>query len=779
MVKIFVDGVLCDLEAGYMLPKNIFTLDGGAFAKASQQQSGRSVELRLPSTPCNDKIMLHATDPCAGVRFNDNYHEAVVMVDGVELLRGVVTLRAIEGKQRAATYIISVRDGAGDWAESAARTDLKDTTLEYNVTISEELIEKSWSEDVAVRYLPVRHDDYTPAYSSTSLFPPQRVMSVGDYHPFISVDKLLRAIFAAQGYEVVSDFMLGEEWTKLHISGCYAAAGKSLTKLNEAAGFLAGRESEPTATADAAGRVWLTPLVLTSSLGNFVESVEGGTRYNNNDALTINDEGVTYNPPVALTAGFELRLKYKTDYKIASGVGLQGFNALYVDAGCDLKFNLENPFPDRRNAATAGVQYRCVIFDYEEDTIYRLLYTSDEGSGILTVFTVGSTYVTIPEGHTNVRCTLQRKIDNDTFVDMNEGWSLYDGWVEDEGEIEVDVTLRTPPEMITPTTGKSFARMYLHGAAEGQRITLSKECTLRPIFSAAPTIGSALSLADITHHGVSQMEFIEAVQQLFNLRIATDAAARKVYIEPYDGFYNGEIYDWSSRVEMGGVMEAEQMASKLKKRRTLCYRAEADGAVSRYNTQNDTTLGEWTTTTDSYAAVLGRERRANPLFCPTLSAAGIHASAPSALIMQVGDRDSDEVESVTTRIVHYEGLRELPNGEVWSFPSYAQSYPFAAFHAAGEFTLCFEDRDGEQGLHRYYDNEWQAEQTLCTLTLDLHLSPHEVAEIGRYEGAGPNMRSRYRLNLSGQGATYTLAAVESYDTERGVARCRFARMLND
>ena len=56
MVKIFVDGVLCDLEAGYMLPKNIFTLDGGAFAKASQQQSGRSVELRLPSTPCNDKI---------------------------------------------------------------------------------------------------------------------------------------------------------------------------------------------------------------------------------------------------------------------------------------------------------------------------------------------------------------------------------------------------------------------------------------------------------------------------------------------------------------------------------------------------------------------------------------------------------------------------------------------------------------------------------------------------------------------------------------------------
>lgn len=779
MVEILIDGQRCDIEASYTLPKQIFTLDGATFSKPSQQQTGRSVELRLPSTPYNDRIMLHAADPCAGERFNESYHEATVVADGVELLRGVVTLLSIEGVRGSATYIVRVRDGAGDWAESAVRTDLSKTKLEYDVTISKELIEQSWGEDSTVRFLPVRHDDYTPAYDSTSLFPPQRVMSVGDYHPFISVDRLLRAIFAEQGYEVVSEFMQGEEWRKLHMSGCYAAAGRSLSKLNTAMGFLASRESEPTATADSTGRVWLTPLVLTSSLGNFVESAEGGSRYNNNGVLKITNEGITYHPTVAITAGFELRLKYRTDYRITSGAGVQGFSALYVDTGCDLKFNLENPFPDRRNAATAGVQYRCVIFDFEEDTIYRLLYTSDEGNGILSVFTVGSTYVSIPEGHTNVRCTLQRKIDNDTFVDMDEGWSLYDGWVEDEGQIDVDVTLRTPPELITPSAGKSFTRMYLHGAAEGQSITLSKECTLRPIFSATPALGSELAFADITHHGVSQMEFIEAVQQLFNLRIATDAAARKLYIEPFDEFYNGPTYDWSGKAVMGSVIEAEEMATTVKKHRTLCYRAETDGAVARFNMQNDTTLGEWSMTTDSYAAVLGRERRANPMFCPTLSSAAIHASAPSALVMQVGDRDADEMESVSTRIVRYEGLRELPEGEVWNFPSYAQSYPFAAFHAAGEFTLCFEDRDGVQGLHRYYDNEWQAQQLRRSLTLELRLAPYEVAGLGSYEGAGPNMRSRYYLNLSGQGATYTLAKVESYDAERGVARCRFERMLND
>ena len=145
--------------------------------------------------------------------------------------------------------------------------------------------------------------------------------------------------------------------------------------------------------------------------------------------------------------------------------------------------------------------------------------------------------------------------------------------------------------------------------------------------------------------------------------------------------------------------------------------------------------------------------------------------------MQVGDRDSDELESVTTRIVRYEGLRELPAGEVWSFPSYAQRYPFAAFHSPREFTLCFEDRDGKKGLHRFYDDEWQAQGQRRALSVDVRLAPHEVA--GLVGEGEPNIRSRYALNIGGQVAIYNLMQVESYDAERGVARCRFVRRNED
>ncbi len=775
MVEIFVDGQRADLVEGYALPKSIFTFDAEALRRPSKQ-SGRSVEMRIPSTPRNDRIMLHAIDPVAGERFNEESHEAVVSVDGGELLRGEAHLVAIEGEGAEATYVLRVCDHAGDWVERAESLDLSEVGLEYDVTLSGDVVEQSWESSAVVRYLPVRHDDYTAAYDSTSLFPPQRVMTMSDYHPFVSVRSLVQGIFADAGYEVVSDFVASEMFGKLHISGCYATAGRSISKLNSVAGFMAGRESEPTAAADSMGRVWLTPLVLTSSLGNFVESTSRSGEYNSNDVLKITDEGVYYRPTVAVTAGFEIRLRYTTDYKITSGVGVQGFNALYVDSGCDVRFNLTNPYPDRRNSAAAGVQYRCVIFDFNEGDTYRLRYTSNEGSATITEFSAGAIYITIPEDKTNVRCTLQHKVDG-AYVDMNEGWCLYDGYVEDEGEMEVDVTILTPPEVIT-TAGKSFVKMYLHGAVEGQRITLLKGCTLRPIFSATPALGSRLTLSDVLQHGVSQLELIEAVQQMFNLRIATDVAARKVYIEPYDEFYNGALHDWSSRVEMGGRIVAEELSASLPARRTLCYRAETDGAVGRYNTQNDTTLGEWSEQVDSRATRAGRERNANSLFCPTLSQRGIHARASSARVMQVGDRDSDELDSVTTRIVRYEGMRSLPAGEVWSFPSYGQRYPFAAFHWPDEFTLCFEDRDGEQGLHSYYDNEWQAQAERRELSVDLRLAPFEVEALNTIEGE-PSVRSRYLLNIGGQRATYNLVQVESYDAQRGVARCKFMRRIND
>ncbi len=97
-------------------------------------------------------------------------------------------------------------------------------------------------------------------------------------------------------------------------------------------------------------------------------------------------------------------------------------------------------------------------------------------------------------------------------------------------------------------------------------------------------------------------------------------------------------------------------------------------------------LREWSVRTDSLCRTRGRPSIAQPLFRPTLSEAGHYANAPSAQIMQVGDRDDvqEDGTNFTPRIVRFAGLHPLPAGERWGYPSGLAEYPLAAFHFTGD-----------------------------------------------------------------------------------------------
>ena len=119
-------------------------------------------------------------------------------------------------------------------------------------------------------------DDYRIPYDEHSLYPPQRVMTVGDYYPFLSVKELLREAVERGGYTLAGEWAQGKELQRLYMSGRYATVSAgSLAHLKAFAGFEAGRSSSSVAAADGQGRVWLSPLVLTSSLGAFVTTTDG------------------------------------------------------------------------------------------------------------------------------------------------------------------------------------------------------------------------------------------------------------------------------------------------------------------------------------------------------------------------------------------------------------------------------------------------------------------------------------------------------------------------
>ena len=194
--------------------------------------------------------------------------------------------------------------------------------------------------------------------------------------------------------------------------------------------------------------------------------------------------------------------------------------------------------------------------------------------------------------------------------------------------------------------------------------------------------------------------------------------------------------------------------------------------------EEDGLFGAWRYYVDSYATKQSLNNRTNPLFHPTASMPTLVGTAPSASVLVVGDRDSaEEAPYVEPRIVLYYGLQSLPAGEYWPAPYDQRSYPLAAFHSVeqGE-TLCFEDRDGVVGLHRYYDNELEEGATSQMLTTNIYLSPEQYVALLDPNAPGANLRSRFRLNVKNSSALFRLDAIEGYNAQKHLARCRFQRL---
>ena len=790
MVTLKIDSVRCDLAADVAgAIEGVGCFDTASLKDVAAWRKGQSVNIDLPSTPLNDKLMGYAADACTAERFNAQPHRAVIEVDGVEMMSGQVHLLSVrhnpkagKGARGALSYRLRITAGAALWAEQAARTKICDMFGDYGLRLDGPTIEQSWQEQSLVKFLPVHHDSYDPPYDGSSLYAPQRVMSVDDYQPFIRVADIVESIFESAGYSLESRFFGSEEFRRLHISGRYPSSGSSAARLNASTGFCAGRQSVVSATADSFGRVYATPLMLVNSVGNIVDTysaADGDGLYNNGSVLSLTDSGVCYSPQTSVGVCFELDLRYTTDYRILSRERLQGFDGIYFDADCQMEYRLVNPFADRRSSLQPNTQYRCVVFDHSSGATYRVVCRYGSTSQTLAEFSARTESVTIPIGASGAVCELQVKKSDGSYSAYSGDWALYDGYVAERGTTDVEVRVRTQPRKISAGSSYYFNRIYLYGAESGQRLTLGQVCRLRALFTATPSLGSELSFADVAAYDVTQAELLDSLREMYNLRFHSDEASRKVYVEPYDDFYSAEVVDWSDKLLLSEQAQAEDIAAGCHQIRTLAYRTEAGGAVERYNREWQTTLGSWSRTTNSQISLQGAKREVEPIFSPTLSVAAVVASAPSARLLEVGNRDEDELGESVVRIVRYEGLRALPAGERWGFPSYGQSYPLAAFHLPGEFTLCFEDRDSAEGLHRFYDREWRRDELRRTLCVGLFVWPEQVATLREYGSQNPNIGSIFCLTAEGQPAKYELQAVESYDVERSVARCRFCRCLND
>lgn len=785
-MKLTIDGKACFLGRQRVA---VPAYEAAKLADIRAARNGRSQEITIPAVPQNDIIIGFARDPQAMQFFNAELHTAELSCDGAVLLAGTVRLlSASDGG-----YTLEIRSGGARWASKAAQRMFNTLGLDYTASLIPSTICDSWTNASPVKFFPIHRDEYPQQSNSSDLLTAERILSVDDYHPFLHVDTLVRKIFADAGYTVDSRFMESDTYTRLYMSGSYATG--DTVGLASKMGFYARRIAPKTAVANSSGRVYADPKALFNTIGNIVETatpqaLDADGKYipglvNNGGCFSVDDGQIVFTPTTSVSVGFEYHLKYTTGHRILSRTRLKGIDSVYLGANADIAFTLANRYEDRRAQMRANFSYRAIVFGHAAGAQYRLTYTKNGVAGsVWTEFSARTALVTTASTGTYSNPVLQVK-SGTSWGTYTGDWALYDGYITETGETTVEMRVRTAAEPLSPSSPKHFNQIYFYGGEAGMSLTLHKECSLRTRFVSSPGHGSTIHFADVACHNVRQSALLEALQHMFNLRFHTEEATDTVRIEPYDDFFNGPEVDWRHRTDFSQEVTITDTSSEVHERRTWGYQAP-DGPVRRSNSAEERVLGQWSADTASYAALQGEKVFTNPLFRPTLNSLGHYANAPSASIMQVGDRDAAEEEGAgpIPRIVRFPGLGDLPQNERWGSPWNKPSYPLAGFCFEGnewdsDFSLGFENRGGSPGLHTYYDNQIAQEASRGRVTLSLRIAPHEYEALFSPGTGAPDIRSVFRLDTGRGEVRATLHAIDKYDPAAASVRCTFNRLTTD
>ena len=426
------------------------------------------------------------------------------------------------------------------------------------------------------------------------------------------------------------------------------------------------------------------------------------------------------------------------------------------------------------------------MFNHTEGNSYRLTCTVNGTAGhAIGEFDSRSALVTTPSGSTvTAPVLLCKAAGSTTYTTYTGDWALYDGYIGETGQTEVEMTVRTNPVTVTPTSPKTFSTIYFYGAEPGMKFSLSRQCTLRPDFTGAPGLNTPISFEDVARHRVRKWVVLDALRHLFNLRFYTDEETRTVYVEPADDFYRlGQTFDWSSRIDRSQPILLGDAAQDAERVRIYKYR-EADGAVTRLNAtlESPSASGVWSMTR--------RRRSTGKEASPTPSS---RRRSAKRNVMRMHLRPSSCGSATATPRTPPTGAVSRPASSATAACSHCPpasagailppetATPLAAFHRNDPdngFTLCFEDRDGQQGLHRFYDTQAEQEKRCQHLTLHLRLEPCDIERLFQIQRLAPCIASTFLFRIGGEEVRCTLRRIEGYDPSAASTRCTFTRLPN-
>ena len=802
MIKLYIDNKPADIDASTSVS---ISLSIASVTSIEHGKAGYSKSITIPATPLNRLLLGDCEQINNRDMFNSDTHTARIEYDGFTVIDGEMLMTECN-LNGAGSYKFNIIGGSKNWANHAAKYSISTLKINYSEILSGNLILNSWTDkNSCVCFLPVEREIYQLTNSSVSLMPAARILSSRDYHPFIHIRTLLETIFKEASYDIVSEFFNTDFFNSLYMSGRYPF--RDAESLKDSMDFKAGRFADVSATADEFGRVFADPYSNYNSIGNIVDTANPDEKqngvsaegvFNNGGCFKNENRGICFIPTSEVSVSFDYHFKYITQYTIMSREELSGFNTITLPGNDTRSFKITNSFTPRRNNFQAGKNHRIVVFNHVYGTQYRLiadqitnedadpdnLQETDTQELIISTFGARSILVSHNSEYTltNLRLLVYS---GSAYIPYDGDWELYDGYIGEYGEKEVDVKLRGKCERISPSKPKYFDTLYFSGAEPGTRITIECGTEITPVFNPHPTEGSKLDFGQVACYTENRASLINAIKNMFNLCFYTDNLTKKVYIEPRKNFFSDDvIIDMSDRIDFSMPIKTQELGDDMSRIQIFKYRS-GDKTVAKWNLNNDDEFGTWKAEINNHFASENDTIYENTLFAPSINTDNCMPNALSALLIQTSDSGSSndyEDFNFTPKIVCYKGLVPLNNNEQWNYPSYGTEYPFAGFHypdgnLCEPFTLCFEDRDGVNGLHEYWDENIKYYNFSKKVTLYLHLYPEEVEALLIPNSLKHDFRAKFAMTIDGEKSFYRLEEICDYNPKATSTKCIFIKIV--
>lgn len=803
-MKLLIDNKLVDIEEKTDV---IINLSDKELQVDAMSDVVEEIEVVLPMTQNNVKIFGYAYDPNEEFLFNNQEHNAIVKKNDAVIFAGTIILVAASHKSDnkiSKGYFKCRLRKVNRWLERVKASMFNKIPVGFRKRLSAETIKNSWYGEETVRLLPVRRDVFfeknPPDYK---MYSDEYICPAHYYHPFLNVKDLVTKIIEQEEYSVDSQFMNQRLFKTLHMSGNYPFNEEVTVRLKDAIDFRAGRLTDATAYADELGKVYADPLITQNSIGKIVETATTVTYpdgsmsevlFNHNNTFQIYNGSPVFAPGAQVLFAFEYDLIFITEYEMQSRDFLCGFDTITMEDGLIFDYKLPNRFVDYKKDVFQNSKYWIKIFEEDNQPlkVYAISLINEDADlenltpqdtqtkYIATITKNGENFITPSKGG-NVLEVILKTVSGQVY---DGDWAMYLPFYPNTGEIEVRVILRTNFDRMAGSYKKYMTDITFQGAKPGMKFQIRRLTNVRPILLPHPGLGEIVEFKDVAAHQIRQIKFVEALNDMFNLRFYTDYVNKKVRIETRDTFYSQDIIDWCDKVDLAKPITVAEMGRKLPRKITKQFRT-GDGAVTRYNMDHGSDYGSWMGMFNKYTYSKDEESIYNPLFTASISSTLIIPYARNAKLISAGDRGRrsahlDEELNFEPKIVSYLGMKPLGGDDKWGYPSYGTKYPYVTFFDIYEdISLRYNNVGETKGLIQFFEKEYRTEENSREITLNVWLTPQDIESFVDSMREGPCFRSLFVIRLGNEKLKLRIKEIKNYNPNSGESTtCVFFKELD-